>query len=76
MSACWSFQARWVPDLLEVPDHTKIDYVVTDLQGGPRPPSPVEDSYRTKTLAVSARVHVACIYVRQERRVGGVGYGS
>ncbi|XP_053483622.1 lysophosphatidic acid phosphatase type 6 [Ictalurus furcatus] len=44
-------EARWVPDLLEVPDHTKIDYVVTDLQGGPRPPSPVEDSYRAKTLA-------------------------
>ncbi|MCJ8732318.1 hypothetical protein PDJAM_G00209960 [Pangasius djambal] len=44
-------EAHWVPDLLEVPDYTKIDYVVTDLQGGPRPPSPVEDSYRVRTLA-------------------------
>ncbi|KAL7866002.1 hypothetical protein SRHO_G00112490 [Serrasalmus rhombeus] len=44
-------EAQWVPDLLEVPAHTKIDYVVTDLQGGPRPPAPVEDSYRAKTLA-------------------------
>ncbi|TSU63008.1 Gap junction alpha-5 protein [Bagarius yarrelli] len=43
-------EAHWVPDLLEVPDHTKINYVVTDLQGGPRPPSPVEDSYRARTL--------------------------
>ncbi|XP_072541330.1 lysophosphatidic acid phosphatase type 6 [Salminus brasiliensis] len=44
-------EAQWVPDLLKVPDHTKIDYVVTDLQGGPRPPSPVEDNYRVKTLS-------------------------
>ncbi|KAI4896960.1 hypothetical protein NFI96_017926 [Prochilodus magdalenae] len=43
-------EAQWVPDLLEVPDHTKINYVVTDLQGGPRPPAPVEDSYRARTL--------------------------
>ncbi|KAF5903090.1 lysophosphatidic acid phosphatase type 6, partial [Clarias magur] len=43
-------EALWVPDLLEVPDHTKMDYVVRDLKGGPRPPSPVEDSYRTRPL--------------------------
>ncbi|XP_066497069.1 lysophosphatidic acid phosphatase type 6 [Hoplias malabaricus] len=44
-------EAQWAPDLLEVPDHTKIDYVVTDLKGGPKPPAPVEDSYRSKTLS-------------------------
>ncbi|XP_076857723.1 lysophosphatidic acid phosphatase type 6 isoform X2 [Brachyhypopomus gauderio] len=43
-------EAKWVPDLLEVPDHTKIDYVVTDLNGGPRPSSPVEESYRANAL--------------------------
>ncbi|KAF7709276.1 lysophosphatidic acid phosphatase type 6 [Silurus meridionalis] len=43
-------EAHWVPELLEIPDHTKIDYVVTDLHGGPRPSSPVEDSYRARTL--------------------------
>ncbi|XP_026888373.2 lysophosphatidic acid phosphatase type 6 isoform X1 [Electrophorus electricus] len=43
-------EAQWVPDLLEVPDHTKIDYVVKDLHGGPRPSAPVEDSYRASTL--------------------------
>ncbi|KAM6934228.1 lysophosphatidic acid phosphatase type 6 [Xenentodon cancila] len=43
-------EAQWVPTLLEPPPHTHIDYVVTDLQGGPRPPSPVEDSYRKNIL--------------------------
>ncbi|XP_062861991.1 lysophosphatidic acid phosphatase type 6 [Trichomycterus rosablanca] len=43
-------EAHWVPELLQVPEHTKINHVVTDLQGGPRPPSPVEDSYRSKIL--------------------------
>ncbi|MBN3300916.1 lysophosphatidic acid phosphatase type 6 [Amia ocellicauda] len=44
-------QAEWVPNLLEVPAHTLFDYIVTDLKGGPKPPSPVEDRYRTQTLA-------------------------
>ncbi|XP_061698536.1 lysophosphatidic acid phosphatase type 6 [Syngnathoides biaculeatus] len=44
-------QAQWVPTLLEPPAHTHIDYVVTDLDGGPRPPSPLEDSYRKKKLS-------------------------
>uniref|UniRef100_A0A9J7YEL1 Acid phosphatase 6, lysophosphatidic n=1 Tax=Cyprinus carpio carpio TaxID=630221 RepID=A0A9J7YEL1_CYPCA len=43
-------EAQWVPELLEAPAHTEIDYMVTDLQGGPRPPAPVEDSYRSKIL--------------------------
>uniref|UniRef100_A0A8B9GTR8 Acid phosphatase 6, lysophosphatidic n=1 Tax=Astyanax mexicanus TaxID=7994 RepID=A0A8B9GTR8_ASTMX len=43
-------EAQWVPDLLEVPNHTNIDYVVTDLQGGPRPNALVEDNYRSKKL--------------------------
>uniref|UniRef100_A0A673KK06 Lysophosphatidic acid phosphatase type 6-like n=1 Tax=Sinocyclocheilus rhinocerous TaxID=307959 RepID=A0A673KK06_9TELE len=43
-------EAQWVPQLLVAPAHTEIDYMVTDLQGGPRPPAPVEDSYRAKIL--------------------------
>ncbi|KAM4609169.1 lysophosphatidic acid phosphatase type 6 [Polymixia lowei] len=43
-------EVHWVPTLLEPPAHTKINYVVTDLQGGPQPPAPVEESYRTNIL--------------------------
>ncbi|XP_023650013.1 lysophosphatidic acid phosphatase type 6 [Paramormyrops kingsleyae] len=43
-------EADWVPDLLKVPAHTQIDYVVTDLEGGPRPSAPVEDGYRVTKL--------------------------
>ncbi|XP_071374200.1 lysophosphatidic acid phosphatase type 6 [Centroberyx affinis] len=43
-------EVQWVPNLLEPPAHTQINYVVTDLQGGPRPAAPVEDSYRSNIL--------------------------
>ncbi|XP_029980075.1 lysophosphatidic acid phosphatase type 6 isoform X1 [Sphaeramia orbicularis] len=43
-------EAQWVPNLLEPPAHTDINYTVTDLHGGPRPPAPVEDSYRKNVL--------------------------
>ncbi|KAF7663056.1 hypothetical protein LDENG_00219580 [Lucifuga dentata] len=43
-------EAQWLPTLLEPPEHTHINYVVTDLHGGPRPPAPVEDSYRKNVL--------------------------
>ncbi|XP_029937416.1 lysophosphatidic acid phosphatase type 6 isoform X2 [Myripristis murdjan] len=43
-------EAQWAPNLLEPPAHTHINYVVTDLHGGPRPPAPVEDSYRSSIL--------------------------
>uniref|UniRef100_A0AAQ5XBC7 Acid phosphatase 6, lysophosphatidic n=1 Tax=Amphiprion ocellaris TaxID=80972 RepID=A0AAQ5XBC7_AMPOC len=43
-------EAQWVPTLLDPPPHTHINYVVTDLHGGPRPPASVEDSYRTNLL--------------------------
>lgn len=43
-------EAQWVPTLLEPPAHTHINYVVTDLHGGPKPPAPVEDSYRRNML--------------------------
>lgn len=48
-----SSKVQWVPTLLEPPAHTHINYVVTDLQGGPRPSAPVEDSYRRSILTVS-----------------------
>ncbi|XP_013881752.1 lysophosphatidic acid phosphatase type 6 isoform X2 [Austrofundulus limnaeus] len=44
-------EAQWVPTLLEPPPHTHMNYTVTDLQGGPRPPAPVEDSYRKNILS-------------------------
>ncbi|XP_037542425.1 lysophosphatidic acid phosphatase type 6 [Nematolebias whitei] len=44
-------EAQWVPTLLEPPPHTHINYTVTDLQGGPRPPAPVEDNYRKNILS-------------------------
>ncbi|CAB1337097.1 unnamed protein product [Coregonus sp. 'balchen'] len=43
-------EAQWVPNLLELPAHTQINYMVTDLEGGPWPSSPVEDSYRANIL--------------------------
>ncbi|MBN3281230.1 PPA6 phosphatase, partial [Polyodon spathula] len=43
-------EAQWVPNLLKDPSHTSMNYVVTDLSGGPKPPSLIEDSYRAHTL--------------------------
>uniref|UniRef100_A0A3B4A4Z7 Uncharacterized protein n=1 Tax=Periophthalmus magnuspinnatus TaxID=409849 RepID=A0A3B4A4Z7_9GOBI len=41
---------EWVPTLLEPPPHTHINFVVTDLNGGPRPSAPMEENYRKNLL--------------------------
>ncbi|XP_008584870.1 PREDICTED: lysophosphatidic acid phosphatase type 6, partial [Galeopterus variegatus] len=41
---------EWKPQLLEVPPQTELDYIVTNLTGGPKPHSPHDSQYHETTL--------------------------
>ncbi|XP_055979083.1 lysophosphatidic acid phosphatase type 6 isoform X1 [Sorex fumeus] len=45
-----SQQVDWNPQLLEVPPQTQFDYTVTNLAGGPKPPSPYDCEYNKTIL--------------------------
>ncbi|XP_054996395.1 lysophosphatidic acid phosphatase type 6 isoform X3 [Sorex araneus] len=45
-----SQQVDWKPQLLEVPPQTQFDYTVTNLAGGPKPPSPYDCEYNKTIL--------------------------
>ncbi|KAJ1112829.1 hypothetical protein NDU88_001090 [Pleurodeles waltl] len=43
-------QVEWPSSILDAPERTQFNYIVTSLTGGPQPPSSLEERYRSTTL--------------------------